>query len=65
MTDLWWLRPEWKEAICAQCGTKIWPEGDPDWGLCYACFTEHLNRRDQTEGAAKVRGGQADFAPHE
>jgi len=47
---LWWLDPSWKEARCPQCGNKIWPEGDPDWGLCYNCFGEKLeNERRQTE----------------
>jgi hypothetical protein len=45
MSDLYWLRPGWKQARCARCGVTIWPDGDPDWGLCYNCFTDDLNRR--------------------
>jgi len=36
--SLWWLQPGWDQTRCAQCGAKIWPEGDPDWGVCVACF---------------------------
>ena len=36
--SLWWLRPGWTDARCS-CGAKIWPEGDPDWGACYTCFS--------------------------
>lgn len=38
---LWWLQPGWTSAKCA-CGATIWPEGDPDWGACYACFSQQL-----------------------
>lgn len=37
--SLWWLQEDWNQALCAQCGRQIWPEGDPDWGLCYECFS--------------------------
>jgi len=40
--SLWWLQPGWKEARCGTCGGKIWPEGDPDWGECYECFSSRL-----------------------
>ena len=36
--SLWWLQPGWQDARCAGCGRRIYPEGDPDWGLCYACL---------------------------
>lgn len=39
---LWWLQPGWTETTCTACGAKIWPEGDPDWGFCYPCFTAQL-----------------------
>lgn len=32
--SLWWLQPGWTETPCARCGQTIYPEGDPDWGLC-------------------------------
>lgn len=37
--SLWWLQPGWTDACCAQCGSRIWPEGDPDWGLCWSCMS--------------------------
>jgi len=36
---LWWMEPGWEETSCARCGRTIWPEGDPDWGLCFECFS--------------------------
>jgi len=42
--SLWWLEPGWDQQCCAQCGARIWPEGDPDWGLCLQCFDEQLAR---------------------
>jgi len=36
--SLWWLEPGWTETLCARCGRKIWPEGDPDHGVCYDCY---------------------------
>ena len=47
----WWLEPGWKETRCKNCGQKIWPEGDPDWGLCYICL-EEKNRREAFEQEA-------------
>lgn len=41
--SLWWLQPGWTSTTCARCGAKIWPEGDPDWGLCVSCFEEENN----------------------
>lgn len=41
--SLWWLEKGWTQTCCARCGKKIWPEGDPDWGLCYDCFNEKIN----------------------
>ncbi len=38
MSAFWWLQPGWTETLCARCGNKIWPEGDPDHGLCYPCW---------------------------
>ena len=39
---LWWLAPGWTETLCSSCGAKIWPEGDPDCGMCVQCFTDKL-----------------------
>jgi len=38
MSSLWWLQPGWTDGRCGHCGKQIWPEGDPDWGLCVGCF---------------------------
>lgn len=35
---LWWLEPGWTDALCGMCGARIWPEGDPDHGLCFSCW---------------------------
>lgn len=40
--SFWWLQPGWTETACAKCGAKIWPEGDPDWGLCWACKQQQV-----------------------
>lgn len=39
---LWWLQPGWDQATCGNCGTRIAPEGDPDWGLCFPCMEQSL-----------------------
>ena len=39
----WWLQPGWTETRCS-CGSKIWPEGDPDWGSCYPCFSAQIEQ---------------------
>lgn len=36
--SLWWLEPGWTETRCGCCGAVIWPEGDPDHGVCFSCF---------------------------
>jgi hypothetical protein len=46
MSNFWWLQPGWTETCCANCGQRIWPEGDPDWGVCYRCFTEQWERQN-------------------
>lgn len=46
---LWWLQQGWTETKCAACGDKIWPAGDPDWGLCEPCFTAELEAKQQEE----------------
>lgn len=46
---LWWLQPGWTDTLCANCGAKIWPEGDPDWGQCYSCFSAQLEQQHQRE----------------
>lgn len=43
----WWMREGWTETRCAHCGAKIWPDGDPDWGLCYSCFNHSLDQRER------------------
>ena len=46
--NLWWLQPGWTDARCS-CGKKIWPEGDPDWGACYECFTAQTSRNQDRQ----------------
>lgn len=38
--SLWWLQPGWTSTCCGRCGSTIWPEGDPDWGLCWPCMEQ-------------------------
>lgn len=45
--SLWWLQPGWKETPCSLCGATIWPEGDPDWGLCARCFDQRHDRESE------------------
>lgn len=47
--SLWWLEPGWADACCIQCGRRIAPEGDPDWGKCFECFSIELNARNEIE----------------
>lgn len=47
--SLWWLEPGWTDTCCARCGRKIWPEGDPDWGLCYDCFTKEIYEKEMRQ----------------
>ena len=45
---MWWMRPEWKDTLCARCGRNIWDSGgDPDHGVCYDCFVELWREREQ------------------
>lgn len=42
--SLYWLRPEWTEAGCGNCGQNIHASGgDPDWGLCWPCMEHQTN----------------------
>jgi hypothetical protein len=43
---LWWLEPGWTDACCCYCGARIHPEGDPDWGRCFQCFSEEMGQRE-------------------
>lgn len=50
---LWWLEPGWTDAACMCCGQNIHASGgDPDWGMCYPCFTDHLNAQEAERRAA-------------
>lgn len=51
--SLWWLQPGWTGAACPHCGAKIWPEGDPDWGACYSCFTQGLEHQRAADEEAR------------
>lgn len=46
---LWWLQPGWTETCCARCGARVWPDGDPDWGVCLPCFDDEQNQRAEAE----------------
>lgn len=65
MSNLWWLEPAWKETLCARCGGKIWPEGDPDHGVCYDCYMEEYARGHEQEqdsgGSEGVDSGDPDL----
>lgn len=47
--SLWWLQPGWSDTRCAACGERIAPEGDPDWGYCYECFSARVARAREPE----------------
>lgn len=46
--SLWWLQPGWTDTCCMSCGAKIWPDGDPDWGYCYECFSDRQQRESHS-----------------
>jgi len=52
MSNFWWLEPGWTDTPCAQCGARIWPEGDPDHGLCYQCWQAQWNAEHGQDGEA-------------
>lgn len=69
MSSLWWFEPDWKSACCANCGRNIWDTGgDPDWGLCYECFSDTLKPREPyqeepypdypCDGLPEINGGK-------
>jgi len=44
MSNFYWLRPEWTETPCYNCGQNIHASGgDPDWGLCWPCMEHQTN----------------------
>lgn len=50
MSNLWWLDSDWKQARCSRCGMNIWDSGgDPDWGLCYDCFSYEMQMQQEYE----------------
>lgn len=56
--SLWWLQPGWDQATCSNCGARIAPEGDPDWGVCWGCMEqqrhhEELEQQQQREWEAQ------------
>lgn len=56
--SLWWLQPGWTETRCA-CGQKIWPEGDPDHGLCWQCWNDQWHaQHPEPEHAGAAEGGE-------
>lgn len=47
--SLWWLQPGWADATCGCCGSRIAPEGDPDWGLCWPCMQQETERQHREQ----------------
>lgn len=58
--SFWWLEPGWTETCCANCGAKIWPEGDPDQGVCFSCFQQAWHEQDQQERVEEQAKEKAD-----
>ena len=59
--SLWWLEPGWGAACCAQCGANIKSTGgDPDWGFCWPCMQESVERRAQEQESESHRRAQED-----
>lgn len=55
MSGLWWLQPGWSDARCGNCGGHIQRSGgDPDWGLCWPCMQNRVNRSEQDRYDAKA-----------
>ncbi len=50
--SLWWLQPGWTQTRCS-CGATIWPEGDPDWGACYSCFSQQQGEQQCADEEAR------------
>lgn len=46
--SLWWMKPGWTSTCCGNCGATIYPEGDPDWGMCWPCM-EQQGREQQAD----------------
>lgn len=44
----YWFDKSWTQAVCS-CGTKIWPEGDPDWGMCFSCMCQQHSQQQQEQ----------------
>lgn len=61
MSNLWWLQPGWTDARCACCGNKIWPEGDPDWGLCWPCKSEESRQQEEEFDPDILRENRDEF----
>lgn len=45
--SLWWLHHGWTDTCCSNCGARIYPEGDPDWGLCWPCMNASQSEQQQ------------------
>lgn len=67
MTNFWWMQPGWTDALCGQCGQKIWPEGDPDHGVCYQCFMHNAQAEEheqEQQRQAEERMAEEHFRKH-
>lgn len=63
--SLWWLQPGWTETRCQCCGGKIWPEGDPDMGVCFSCYQREWNDKAQQEDAYLEARERERYAPRD
>ena len=65
MSNLWWLQPGWKAALCSSCGQNIWDSGgDPDHGVCHECFFARHNEMQRPEPTIEElceSGGHAEY----
>lgn len=44
--SLYWFQPDWAQTACGNCGSTIYPEGDPDWGLCWPCMQRQTEQQE-------------------
>lgn len=61
---LWWLQPGWTETRCSCCGALIYPEGDPDWGLCWPCMNRQQEEHENERRAQETREMEEHFRRH-
>ena len=60
--SLWWLKPGWTDACCSGCGARIYPEGDPDWGKCFQCFSAEMDENQRMREAEEQHYSELEAA---